>query len=321
MTPPPPARRPVTPPGDQDMPRAVWPGGDPSEGGPSPASGPGGATSERGRAAAPGVGPPTAAGHPAVETQVIIQARLGSTRLPGKVLLPLRGRPVLAHVCTRAAAAARVDRVVVATTDRPEDDAIVDWCQAAGVAWVRGAAADVLARYLAAVARWPCTVVVRVTADCPAVDPGQIDAVVACLMDGGFDYASNVHPPTLPVGFDVEALPVTVLERLAGEACLASHREHVTLFIRENPDRFRIGNVRFGRDRSAGRFVLDHPQDYEFFTRLYALLPEDRPLISVYELLALADAHPELTALTAGLDRAEGARRSAAREGRVLRLG
>ncbi len=258
---------------------------------------------------------------PSVGIQVVVQARLGSTRLPGKVLLPLRGRPVLAHVCTRAAAAARVERVVVATTDRPEDDAIVDWCRTAGVPWVRGPAEDVLTRYLVAVARWPCAVVVRITADCPAVDPGQIDAVVACLTEGGYEYACNVHPPTLPVGFDVEALPVRVLERVAAEATLPSHREHVTLYIRENPDRFKIGNVRFGRDRSAGRFVLDHPQDYEFFTRLYALFAEDRPLISVYELLALADAHPELTALTAGLERAEGARRSAAREGRTLRLG
>ncbi len=253
-----------------------------------------------------------------VGTQVIVQARLGSTRLPGKVLLPLQGQPVLAHVCRRAAAASRVDRLVVATTDLPEDEAIVAWCRSAGVPVARGPAADVLSRYLAAAEVWPCRQVVRITADCPVVDPGLVDAVAGQLEAGGFDYVSNLHPPTLPIGFDVEAFPLAVLRRVGREASLPSHREHVTLYIRENRDIFRVGNVAFGRDRSAGRFALDHPEDYEFFRRLFELIPPAMHLPSVYELLRLVDAHPELAALNAKFDRYEGVRRSVGDERRPL---
>lgn len=255
-----------------------------------------------------------------VGTQVIVQARLGSTRLPGKVLLPLQGQPVLAHVCRRAAAASRVDRLVVATTDLPEDEPIVAWCRSAGVPVARGAALDVLARYLAAAEAWPCRQVVRITADCPLVDPGQIDAVVSLLAEGGFDYVSNLHPPTLPIGFDVEAFPLTVLQRVGREATLPSHREHVTLYIREHRDTFRVGNVAFGRDRSAGRFVLDHPEDYEFLRRLFELIPASMHLPSVYELLRLVDAHPDLAAINAKFDRYEGVRRSVGGEQRPMKV-
>lgn len=255
-----------------------------------------------------------------VGTQVIVQARLGSTRLPGKVLLELQGQPVLAHVCRRAAAASRVDRLIVATTDLPEDEPIVAWCRSVGVPVVRGPAADVLARYLVAAEAWPCRQVVRLTADCPVVDPGLVDAVVGLLTEGRYDYVSNLHPPTLPIGFDVEALPLVVLQRVGRVATLPSHREHVTLYIRENRDTFRVGNVAFGRDRSAGRFVLDHPEDYEFFRRLFELIPATMHLPSVYELLRLVDAHPELAAINAKFDRYEGVRRSVGGEHRPLQL-
>lgn len=258
--------------------------------------------------------------NPPVETQVVIQARMGSTRLPGKVLLPLQGVPVLGHVVRRAGAAGWVDRVVVATSDLPEDDRIADWCREQGVPCARGSASDVLQRYLTAIQTWPCRRLVRITADCPAVDPGIVDLVVQHLVAGDLEYVSNLHPPSHPIGFDVEALPAEVLERVAAAATLPSHREHVTLYIRENRDKFRFGNASFGRARTGGRFVIDHPADYEFFQRLYELIPAHLPLVSSYELLRLAELHPEIVEINASFDRYEGVRKSAGQEGRSLNL-
>jgi len=258
--------------------------------------------------------------NPEVATQVVIQARMGSTRLPGKVLLPLNGISVLGHVVRRAAAAARVDRVVVATSELCEDDRIVEWCRDNAVNCSRGSATDVLARFVTTVGEWPCKTVVRITGDCPAVDPGTVDAVVCHLLDGDFEYVSNLHPPSLPIGFDVEALPAQVLRKVAGVATLPSHREHVTLYIREKCDTFRFGNVSFGRVLTEGRFVIDHPQDYDFFQRLYALIPDSIQLTSVYELLNLAALHPEISALNSSIDRYEGVRKSVGKEGRKLNL-
>ncbi|HOY68763.1 MAG TPA: glycosyltransferase family protein [Candidatus Ozemobacteraceae bacterium] len=257
---------------------------------------------------------------PTVETEAIIQARLGSTRLPGKVLLDLRGMPILGHVVRRARAASRIGRVVVATTTDSADEAIADWCDRAQIPVFRGSPGDVLDRYARCAEVWPCRRIVRITADCPLIDPGVIDEVVALHQTGEYDYVSNLHPPTFPHGLDVEAVSAELLARVWREASLPSHREHVTLFIRENRDRFRFGNVSFGRDASRYRVTVDRPEDYAFMKAFLGLIPEGIELPSVYEVLRLLETHPEIVAINGGQDRYEGARRSAAAEGRPLNL-
>ena len=260
-------------------------------------------------------------GNDRVETQAVIQARMGSSRLPGKILLDLVGTTILGHVVRRARAASRIARVVVATTTQPEDDAVESWCRSAGVPCFRGSAMDVLERYATCVSAWPCRRVVRITADCPLIDPGGVDEVIAMHETGVFDYVSNLHPPTYPHGLDVEVLSTQLLKRVAEEATLPSHREHVTLFIRENRDHFKFGNVAFGRDASRFRVTLDRPEDYEFLKALLALIPPAIELPSLYEILRLLDVHPEIVAINGGMDRYEGVRKAVKAEKRNLLLG
>jgi len=227
---------------------------------------------------------------------------------------------VLSHVVERTAAAARIDRVVVATTELPEEQPIVDWCRDNGILCGRGPVEDVLARFLKIVQEYPCERVVRITADCPLIDPGCIDAVVAAHLEGKNEYTTNVSPPTLPCGLDTEVVDRDVLERVGGLATLSSHREHVTLYLRENRKHFRVGNVTFGRDRTQYRFALDRPEDYRFLQALWEQIPVAVRLPSVYEVFRILEAHPDIAALNSTLDRYEGVRRSAAREERDLNL-
>ena len=204
----------------------------------------------------------------------IVQARTGSTRLPGKVLADIEGRPMLVRVLERASRARLVDRIVVATTDRPADDDVEALCAAEGVACHRGSADDVLDRYAQAARRFGADTVVRLTGDCPLLDPAVVDLVVAALRDSGADYATNTLPPTFPDGLDVEAFTRAALERAWREAELPAEREHVTPYLRGGD--FTVVNVESG-DPEAGRLRLavDDPGDLERVRDLYRRLPAD----------------------------------------------
>ena len=176
-----------------------------------------------------------------MRTVAIIQARMGSSRLPGKVLMPIGRRSMLAEVVAAAAAARSIDQVVVATTDEPLDEQVAGEAAAAGAGVFRGDTHDVLRRYLGAARAFHADVVVRVTADCPLLDPEVIDAVVGALLDGEpADYVSNTHVRSFPRGLDVEAMHRDVLARLARLARSPAAREHVTAHLMEMPRRFSI---------------------------------------------------------------------------------
>lgn len=209
-----------------------------------------------------------------MKTVCVIQARMGSTRLPGKVLMDLGGRPVLAHVVDRAKHARTVDQVVVATSRRGDDDLVAALASALGVATVRGPEDDVLTRYCVAAEEHRADIVVRITADCPLVDARLIDRVVWRLRVDQADYASNVMPPTYPDGYDVEALTRSCLNRLDVQATNVRHREHVTLRLREGPDGFRIARVMSRRDLSALRLTLDRPDDLRLLRSVYSRLQD-----------------------------------------------
>ena len=216
-----------------------------------------------------------------MSTVAVVQARTGSTRFPNKVLAELNGRPMLCHLLERLGRCVTLDRVVVATSTSPSDDAIVELAERAGVLVTRGSLDDVLQRVLMAAQQHGATVVVRITADCPLVDPEVVDAVVRLRAESGADYASNVEPRTYPDGYDVEVMTRECLERAAREAVRPDEREHVTLRIRQHPDDYRLASLRNDRDLSEMRLTVDVPEDLVRVSAvLTALLPDTMPGIA-----------------------------------------
>ncbi len=228
-----------------------------------------------------------------MRTVAIVQARMGSSRLPGKVLADVAGDTMLARVVGRLRQARTITHVVVATSTRPGDDAVVAETRRIGASDYRGSESDVLARYLGAAREFEADVVVRVTADCPLLDATIVDDVVSALGDD-IDYASNTHTRSFPRGLDVEAFHRDTLERIARMATSASAREHVTAFVMHAPALFRIRQVVAPTDDSDLRWTVDTPEDLALVQRLRAF--GDVPY---GELVAIVRARPELAALNA----------------------
>jgi spore coat polysaccharide biosynthesis protein SpsF len=221
-------------------------------------------------------------------TTAIIQARMSSTRLPGKVLLDLAGEPMLARVVERARQARSIDRVIVATTVESEDEPIVALCDSRGWSVSRGSRDDVLDRYYQAALADGADPIVRITSDCPVIDSEIIDSVVKRL-DGTADYASNINPRrTFPRGLDVEAFTFAALSTAWREDREATGREHVTPFLYRHPERFRIALVESDRPEAAShRWSVDTPEDYELLRRIYEHFQvDDFTWLGVLNLLA-----------------------------------
>jgi len=202
----------------------------------------------------------------------VVQARTGSTRLPGKVLADVAGRSMLARVCERLGRAGTVDGVIVATTTEPADRAVAAECARLGVPCFRGSEWDVLGRYHDAAAAWGAEVVVRVTADCPLIDPEVVDRVVLAFLDARPDYASNTLERTWPRGLDIEVFTAAALARAHREARLPHEREHVTPYLYGHPQQFRLLAVT-GPDRLGHlRWTVDTPDDLRLVREIYARL-------------------------------------------------
>lgn len=238
---------------------------------------------------------------PGMRRAIIVQARMTSTRLPGKVLADLEGRPMLERQLARLARCEQADEIVVATTSNADDDPLVALAERAGVRWFRGSEHDVLARYLGAAREAGADVIARVTSDCPLIDPVETDAVISALLEHPADYASNFLERHLPRGLDTEALWRDVLERVDRLGTSAPAREHVTYHIHtERPDRFELVAVRRPFAADDLRWTVDTPADLEAVRRIYAALgPEPRPL---EEVLAWVREHPEVTAINAHVE-------------------
>ena len=207
----------------------------------------------------------------------IIQARMGSTRLPGKVLAELAGRSMLCRVCDRAGRATLVDRVVVATTLWPDDEQIVAECDRLRVPCFRGSARDVLDRYYQAAAAWRADVVVRITADCPLIDPQVIDLVICAFLQHRADYASNTLRRTWPRGLDAEVMTAAALARACREAGRPYQRSHVTPYIYQHPRWFRLLPVTGPEDLGQTRWTVDLPEDLDFVRAVYSRLAGHEP--------------------------------------------
>lgn len=231
-------------------------------------------------------------------TVAIVQARMGSTRLPGKVLLPLLGEPMVTMVMRRGGRAALVDRTVLATTERAEDDRLAELAHAEGWPVVRGSADDLLDRYLQAAAAHDADVIVRITSDCPLVDPAVIDATIAACLAGGADYASNtLEPRSFPRGLDVEVVTRAALERAGREDANAGWRQHATPYVYRHPEWFRLLRVPAEDDQSMHRWSVDTAADYELVRRIVDGLGRDD--FGWRDALALVEAHPDWMDLNA----------------------
>ncbi len=239
---------------------------------------------------------------------IIVQARVGSSRLPGKVLMDLLGEPLLVRLLERIGRATVPAQILVATTTAAEDDAIVAVCKSLGVEVYRGHATDLLDRHYQAARHHGAEVVAKIPSDSPLIDPGLIDQVFARFKDGNYDYASNLHPASYPDGNDVEVMSMAALGCAWQEAKRPMEREHTTPFIWERPHRFAIANLDWGADGSeqpkrdysmSHRWTVDYPEDYAFVRRVYEELYPPNKEFRLYDILELLALNPDIHAINA----------------------
>lgn len=228
-----------------------------------------------------------------VSTLAIVQARMTSSRMPGKVLAPLVGQPMVIRQLERIARASSLDGIVVATSSDSSDDDLAVVVQGWGVPVVRGSLTDVLDRFVTVMDAYQPTNVVRLTADCPLASPAVIDIVVTRFLESGADYVSNTMTPTYPDGLDVEVVKADVLRMVAAAAVDPPEREHVTLGVYRRGDRFTIENVAGDRDLSPLRWTVDTPEDFAFVQGVYEELYPLNPEFDVTEILEYLARHPE----------------------------
>lgn len=242
---------------------------------------------------------------------------MGSSRLPGKVLLDIAGKTMIQHVIERTRRAHTVDVVTVATTTDPSDDPLVAFAISMGVPFTRGNLHDVLDRYYRAVRAYNADIVIRITADCPAIDAALVDQAVETLLEGGYDFVANRLPPpftrTFPIGLDVEVCTFAALEQAWLKADQPFHHEHVMPFIYEgvsltnvNPQLatgissrgFKIGLLQHQPDYGSLRWTVDTPEDLELMRKIFDTF-KDKNDFTWYDLLAIVQKHPELAQINA----------------------
>lgn len=234
----------------------------------------------------------------------IVQARMGSNRLPGKVLADIGGKPMLARVVLRARRASLLDQVVVATTTDPGDDPVENYCLSVGFSCFRGHPYDVLDRYYQAAKLYQADLVVRITADCPLIDPDEIDRTLRAFFAHDVDFAANRLPPpwkrTTPIGMDTEVVRFEALTRAWREADAKYAREHVMPYLYEQEGRFKTLLVQHDSDLGHLRLTVDTAQDLTLIREIYAAFG-DRDDFTLPDILRLLDEKPQLLAINAGV--------------------
>jgi spore coat polysaccharide biosynthesis protein SpsF len=223
---------------------------------------------------------------------------MSSTRLPGKVLADVVGAPMIARQIERLRRCARIDRIVIATSDDPSDDVLAEAITALELPLHRGSLDDVLGRFAGALARWPADHLVRLTGDCPLADPAVIDAVIALHLDQGTDYAANTPAHrTYPKGLDVEVMRAACLVQAAAEAVDPYEREHVTPYLYRNPDLFPQVFLSQAAEEGEVRWTVDRPDDLEFVRAVYGALYPARPDFTSDDVRTLVRGRPDLAML------------------------
>lgn len=232
-------------------------------------------------------------------TLIILQARTSSSRLPGKVLMPILGQPMLSHQIHRLKQVKTPNKLIVATSILASDNAIAALCKDLQVECFRGSLNDVLERYAqAAKANNPAgeiTNIVRVTGDCPLIDSSIIDDVIKLFVKDNVDYCSNCFPATLPDGLDVEVFSLDALEKAQTLCESKADREHVTPFIWRNPEIFSQSNFNYTSDLSHYRWTVDEPEDFELVDKIYQALFPSNQNFSLPDILSLLEQQPKLS--------------------------
>jgi spore coat polysaccharide biosynthesis protein SpsF len=232
-----------------------------------------------------------------VHVLAILQARMSSRRLPGKVLRTILGRPMLSLQIERLRRCRRIDRLIVATSSDPSDAPIADLCSRERIDCFRGDLQDVLDRFYQAASRYAPEHVVRLTGDCPLADPGLIDRVIDFHLEGGYDFTGNALVRTFPVGLDVSVFRHALLGQAWREARRPEEREHVTLYMKAHPERFRLGDYREAQDRSNLRWTVDEPADFDFVRAVYERLYPANPSFDSADVYRLLEREPGLAAM------------------------
>ena len=237
-----------------------------------------------------------------MSTAIIVQARMASTRLPGKIMKKVLDKTLLEYQLERLFRVKQAGQVIIATTDHGEEQPIVDLCQKLGVPYFRGSEQDVLARYYSAATEYGVDVVVRITSDCPLIDPAVIDKVIGFYLahKEEYDYVSNTFPElTYPRGMDTEVFSYQALMEAHEEATDQAEREHVTIFIKRHLDRYRIENITYEKDYSHYRWTVDTPEDFALIEKMIAALYPVNPHFTLEDCLTLIEEHPEWVKINA----------------------
>ncbi|MDD9886447.1 MAG: glycosyltransferase family protein [Gammaproteobacteria bacterium] len=233
-----------------------------------------------------------------MQVLTLLQARTTSTRLPGKVLKPVLGEPMMQRQIERTRAARNIGKLAVATSDHPSDNAIEALCSSLHLDCFRGSLDDVLDRYHQAALHYKPQHIVRMTCDCPLMDPRIVDDTIERHLREGNDYTSAGHDSGYPRGLNVEVMRRAALETAWREARSPDDREHVTLYIKHRPEQFRAGRLVSPADRSGMRWTVDTPEDFSFITRVYEMLYPGNPRFDMEDILQLLSQHPELSDIT-----------------------
>lgn len=225
---------------------------------------------------------------------IIVQARMTSTRLPGKVLLTVMDKPLLEYQIERLRRVYQAPEIIIATTINDTDQPIIDLGERLGIKVFRGPEDDVLTRYFGAARENSLDIVVRVTSDCPLIDPAVIDKVIQIYLENqdSLDYVSNCLDRTFPRGMDAEVFPFRLLEKTFLEAADQPYREHVTPYIYENCQKFRLFNVAYDSDESHHRWTVDTPEDFKLIELILKTIYPVNPVFNLGDVLALMKVHP-----------------------------
>ena len=225
----------------------------------------------------------------------IIQARMGSTRLPGKILKEVNGKPLLAYQIDRVRQSKCIEKIVIATTVEQKDDQIVAFCEQYNVEYYRGSENDVLARYYEAAEQFGGDIIVRLTSDCPIIDPVVIDETIRYYIDHAseFDYVSNTIERTYPRGLDTEVFSEGALEKSYKDATLERDREHVTAYMYSNPEKFRIGSISNSQNLGNHRWTVDTSEDFQLVELILSNLYSENQFFNMRDVIELLEKHPD----------------------------
>lgn len=244
----------------------------------------------------------------------ILQARMGSTRFPSKVLKEIREKSLLELYVNRVRPSKRIEKIVIATTDKPADDQIERLASGIGVSCFRGNENDLLDRYYQCAKKFGVDVIVRLTPDDPFVDHEVIDKAVDIFLKEKVDFVTNHFDPTYPEGLDIEVYSFEAMEKSWKEAKLLSEREHVFPYIQNNPDKFKIINFKQEKDFSHLRWTIDYECDYEMTKIIYDCLYDKKPIFLQEDILTLLQAHPEIAEMNSHIKRKEGVNKTKAND-------